>query len=158
MAILVTIPVPTMKRQQKRWFVFCFLALGFLLSLASTPPTKAKNFYPAIRGTVSNPEGSCVKGARVVVTNQTTEAVYRARTTGNGSYEFRNLPVGTYSLSVQSPGFQTFTVYGINLTLDSDYIRRIDMVHGSMLRAMLVPAKAPPEDAQIVSLFPPLQP
>lgn len=139
-AILVTIP-PTMKRPQNRWFVFCFLALGFLLSLAATPPTKAENFSPAIRGTVSNPEGSCFKGARVVVTNQTTETVYRMRTTGNGSYEFRNLPVGTYSLRVQFPGFQTFTVYGIDLTFDSDYTRQIDMIHGNMTRAILFQRK-----------------
>jgi Carboxypeptidase regulatory-like domain len=158
LVILVTIPSGTTKRQHNRWFIVCFLALALVLSLAATSATNAESLSPAIRGTINNSEGSTLKGARVLVTNQSTEAVFRTRTDNTGNYEFHKLPAGVYSLSVQSPGFQTFTVYGINLTPDSDYTRQIEMVRGSMTRAILVPAKVPPENTQVVRLLPPAQP
>jgi hypothetical protein len=158
LVILVTIPSGTNRRHHNRWFIICFLALAFLLSLAATPATNAENLSPTIRGTVNNSEGSIIKGARILVTNQSSEAVFRTRTDSNGNYEFHKLPPGVYSLSVQSPGFQTFTVYGIDLTSDSDYTRQIDMMRGSMTRAILVPATIPPEGTQVVKLLPPPQP
>lgn len=156
-AILVSIPSPTIKRRYNPWIILGFPALAFLLSLGGAAPTNAQDLSPSIRGTVNNPEGSTIKGAKVTLTNQKTEAIFRTRTNCKGSYEFRQLPVGTYSLSVQSPGFQSFTVYGINLALDSDYTRQIDMLRGSMTHAILVPATNP-EGTQVVRLLPPSQP
>jgi hypothetical protein len=157
LAILVSIPSPRTGRRYNLWIILGLPALAFLLSLSATPSTSAQNLSPSIRGTVNNPEGSTIKGAKVVLTNQKTEATFRTRTNCKGSYEFSQLPAGTYSLSVQSPGFQTFTVYGIDLALDSDYTRQIDMLRGSMTRAILVPATVP-EGTQVVRLLPPTKP
>lgn len=157
LAILVSIPSPRTERRHNLWIILGLPTLAFLLSLGVTAPTSAQNLAPSIRGTVNNPEGSTIQGAKVVLTNQKTEAIFRTRTNCKGSYEFRQLPVGTYSLSVQSSGFQTFTVYGINLAFDSDYTRQIDMLRGSMTRAILVPATIP-EGTQVVRLLPPSQP
>jgi hypothetical protein len=157
LAILVSIPSPRTERRYNLWLILGLPALAFLLSLGATPSTSAQNLSPSIRGTVNNPEGSTIEGARVVLTDQRTEAIFRTRTDCEGSYEFRQLPVGTYSLSVQSPGFRTSTVYGINLALDSDYIRQIDMPRGTMARAILVPATTP-EATQVVRSLPPSQP
>lgn len=157
LAILVSIPSSTIKRRSNLWIILGLPTLAFLLSLGAASSTSAQNLSPSIRGTVDSPEGSTINGAKVVLTNQRTEAIFRTRTNCKGSYEFRQLPVGTYSLSVQSPGFQTFTVYGINLALDSDYTRQIDMLRGSMTRAILVPATIP-EGTQVVRLLPPSQP
>ena len=158
LAILVSIPSPRTERRHNLWIILGLPALAFLLSLGATSPTGAQNLSPSIRGTVNNPDGSTITGAKVVLTNQTTEAIFRTRTDSKGSYEFRQLPVGTYSLSVQSAGFQTFTVNGINLTLDSDYIRQIDMLRGSMTRAIIIPEAALPEPTQVIRLLPPSQP
>lgn len=144
LAILVTIPIPMIKRERNGLLISCFLGLAFLLSLAAIQSSGTGNLSPRILGTVDTAEGSTIPGARVVLINQRTKAVFRMRTGSNGSYEFRNLPVGTYSLSVQVPGFQTFTVYGINLTNDSNYNKHINMLHGCMNRAM-VPARVPTE-------------
>jgi hypothetical protein len=154
LAILVSIPSPTISRRNNLWIILGFPTLAFLLSLGAAARTSAQNLSPSIRGTVNNPEGSTIKGAKIVLINQKTEAVFRTRTNCKGSYEFSQLPVGTYSLSVQSPGFQTFTVYGIELALNSDYTRQIDMLRGRMTRAILVPATVP-EGTQVVRLLPP---
>ena len=83
LAILVTIPLGTTKRHHNRWFIACFLVLAFLLSLAATPATNAENLLPTICGTVNNPEGAIIKGAKVLITNQNTEAVFRTLTDRN---------------------------------------------------------------------------
>jgi carboxypeptidase family protein len=157
LAIIVSIPSPRTERRYNLWIILGLPALAFLLSLGATPSSNAQNLSASIRGTVNNPEGATIKGAKVVLTDQRTEAIFRTRTNCHGSYEFRQLPAGTYSLSVQAPGFETFTVYGINLALDSDYNRQIDMLRGSMARAILVPATTP-EGTQVVRLLPPSKP
>ena len=60
----------------------------------------------AITGTVQDPSGAVVANADVRVTNQDTGVVERALKTGpDGSFTAQLLPVGTYTVSVQAPGF-----------------------------------------------------
>jgi hypothetical protein len=143
LAILVTIPVPTIKRERNGLLMSCLLAFALLFSLSVIPSSSSKKLSPRIRGTVDDQEGSTIQGAKVVVVNQGTEAVFTTRTGSDGSYEFHKLPDGIYSLSVQVPGFQTFTVNGIHLAQDSDYARQIDMLHACRTRAIGAPARAP---------------
>ncbi|MBB5340206.1 carboxypeptidase regulatory-like domain-containing protein [Tunturiibacter gelidoferens] len=147
LAILVTIPIPTIKRERNGLLISCLLTLALLFSLSAIPSSSTRNLSPRIRGTVDDREGSTIPGARVVVVNQGTEAVFRTRTGSDGTYEFRKLPDGIYSLSVQVPGFQTFTVYGIHLAQDSDYARQIDMQHACRTQAIRASARAPAENA-----------
>jgi hypothetical protein len=121
------------------WTIARLLAFVLLLSFAATPASSAKNLSPCIHGTVTDPDGATIKGARVLITNQKTQLVLKTQTGADGNYEFSRLPPGIYSLSVQVPGFQIFTVYGINLSVDSDYSRPIQMLRG-MTSAILVPA------------------
>ncbi|WP_433967792.1 carboxypeptidase-like regulatory domain-containing protein [Tunturiibacter gelidiferens] len=150
LAILVTIPIPTIKRERNGLLVSCLLAVALLFSLSAIPSSSAANLSPRIRGTVDDREGSTIQDARVVVVNQRTEAVFRTRTGSDGSYEFHKLPDGIYSLSVQVPGFQTFTIYGIHLAQDSDYARQIDMQHACKIRAIRAPARTPAENVLTV--------
>jgi carboxypeptidase family protein len=150
LAILVTIPIPTIKRERNGLLISCLLTLALLFSLSAIPSSSARNLSPRIRGTVDDREGSTIQGARVVVVNQRTEAVFRTRTGSDGSYEFHKLPDGIYSLSVQVPGFETFTVYGIHLARNSDYARQIEMQHACRTRAIGARATATPENALTV--------
>ena len=60
----------------------------------------------AISGTVLDPSGAVVAGAEVRVVNQDTGALTRtARTDANGSFTTQLLPVATYTVTVQAPGF-----------------------------------------------------
>jgi len=61
----------------------------------------------AITGTVQDPTGAVVAGADVHIVNQDTGAAARTlKTDANGSFTATLLPVGTYTVSVTSPGFQ----------------------------------------------------
>jgi hypothetical protein len=41
------------------------------------------------------------------------DKIYRAVTDRNGRYEFRNVPIGTYTLIFEKPGFGTVKYYGV---------------------------------------------
>ncbi len=61
----------------------------------------------AISGTVLDPSGAVVSGADVHIINQDTGVASRAtKTDSSGSFTATLLPVGNYTVSVVSPGFQ----------------------------------------------------
>jgi len=68
----------------------------------------------AITGTVQDPSGAMIANAEVRITNQDTNVLERTVTTGaDGSFTAPLLPVGTYSVSIQSTGFAQGTFPGI---------------------------------------------
>src|SRR5205823_11720027 len=68
----------------------------------------------AITGTVQDASGAVVVGADVRIINQDTGAVARSiKTDANGSFTATLLPVGTYTVSVGSSGFQEASITGV---------------------------------------------
>src|SRR5947209_2701950 len=61
----------------------------------------------AITGTVQDPSGAVIAGAEVRIVNRDTGVLTRtAKTDANGSFTAPLLPVGAYTVSVNSAGFQ----------------------------------------------------
>ena len=58
-----------------------------------------------LNGTITDPTGAVVPTARVVVINSATGLNRETQSTDAGLYEFPNLPVGTYDLTVEKTGF-----------------------------------------------------
>ena len=61
----------------------------------------------AISGTVFDPTGAVVAGAKVQLRDQLTGALRETVTNEVGAFLFPNLPFGTYEVTVTMPGFQT---------------------------------------------------
>jgi carboxypeptidase family protein len=76
-------------------------------------------------GTVSDPSGAAVPGAKVIVQNQQTNQARSTTADGQGNYEFSFLPVGTYVLSVEAGGFQRAQISAFPLNVDQ--VSRIDV-------------------------------
>ncbi len=70
-----------------------------------------------ITGTVTDPSGAGVTGATVQVTNTGTGFKQTAKTIESGLYRFPLLPLGTYDLDVQAPGFTAYRQTGIVVTV-----------------------------------------
>ena len=115
---------------------------SLLLIFTCIPFTKAEDTCRGIRGTVTDSEGKPINHAPVVVTAQTNDLNFHALTKVDGSYEFAKLPVGTYSLTLQIPGFQTTTLYGIKIDAGSSFFEKIEMLPGKITSPTLVPADA----------------
>ncbi len=61
----------------------------------------------SISGTVKDPSGRVVPGAKIALRQVSTGLVYRTAGDGKGYYVLPVLPVGQYDLEVQAPGFST---------------------------------------------------
>src|SRR5260370_34973430 len=76
--------------------------------LAAAPPlchgqTSAMN--GEITGTITDPSGAAVPDAIVRITNTGTGLKQSTRTVDSGLYRFALLPVGSYDLEYEAPGF-----------------------------------------------------
>src|SRR5262252_1798003 len=96
--------------------------LVFLLLVAVS--LSAQTFRGTILGTVTDPSGAVVAGAKVTVRNTDTGLERATETSGDGSYSLPELPIGTYNVTVSQTGFQTFVASGV--TVDVAAERRVD--------------------------------
>ena len=79
------------------------LAIGILL--ASVWGTLHAQGLSGITGTITDPSGAVVPGAKVTVTNTGTNISNTAITTSAGTYTITHLIPGTYKVRVEAPGF-----------------------------------------------------
>src|ERR1051326_7400170 len=59
-----------------------------------------------IAGTVLDPSGAAIVGAKVTATNINTGLKREATTASDGGYVFPLVPVGVYSVTVEAQGFR----------------------------------------------------
>ena len=80
--------------------------LFLLASLLAAVPVLAQRTTATIRGTVTDPTGAVIAGAKVTVKNEDTGLTRTATTNSAGIYSFADLPVGSYRIEVEHPGFK----------------------------------------------------
>jgi hypothetical protein len=93
---------------------YCAFALYLLFCLA--PGAFAQGLTGQISGTVTDPSGSPVPNALLVLTNVGTTQARQATTVQDGYFVFTQLLPGTYSLTITAPGFKKFEQPEIVLT------------------------------------------
>jgi hypothetical protein len=98
----------------------------FVFLLLAAVSLSAQTFRGTILGTVTDPSGAVVSGAKVTVKNTGTGLERSTETSGDGSYSVPELPIGTYNVTVTQTGFQTFVATGV--TVDVATERRVDSV------------------------------
>ncbi len=67
----------------------------------------AQTFRGGINGTVTDKTGAALSNATVVATQTDTGSSHTTLTTSGGAFLFQDLPLGTYSVTVNITGFQT---------------------------------------------------
>jgi hypothetical protein len=68
-----------------------------------------------LSGIVTDPSKSAIPGANVVVRSEETGTTREVQTNEAGNWEVRFLPLGTYQVEIQAPGFQTLVQTGIKV-------------------------------------------
>ncbi len=94
------------------------LSIGLLLSLAVSE--YAAEPTGTIAGNVTDPSGAALVGAKITATNLNTGLSRETTSASDGGYVFPLLPVGSYSISVQAPGFRRFEQKGIDVRADQN--------------------------------------
>src|SRR5271165_7363900 len=92
--------------------------LVFVLLAAVT--LSAQTFRGTILGTVTDPSGAVVSGAKVTVKNTGTGLERATETSGDGSYSVPELPIGTYTVTITLSGFETFVTTDVTVDVSSE--------------------------------------
>src|SRR5580698_8678170 len=93
------------------------LTLGLLIA-ALCLPGRAQTFQGSFVGTVSDPTGAVIPGAKVTVREQDKGYDRSVMTAPDGSYQLPLLQPGRYRITVEKHGFETAARGPIVLTVD----------------------------------------
>ena len=102
--------------------ILCALALfAFGLTLCA-PQASAQAVYGSIFGTITDPSGAAVAGAKVVVTSATKGTTVEATTNADGNYSVTHLIPDTYNIRAEGSGFKAFETKNISVSADAGVI------------------------------------
>jgi hypothetical protein len=101
----------------------CFAALAIAVSVLSA--VQAQEVRASISGVISDPSGSPIPGANIIVTNTARNTRFTAASNESGAYSTPFLDPGAYVMTVEKDGFRRFQRE--NITLQSLDKARIDV-------------------------------
>ena len=135
-----------MPRLHLRYSLFGLLLPCITVGLFAQAPTGD------ITGTITDPTGAAISGAKITVTNTGTAAQRQVTSNAAGVYDFPALPPGNYSMRVEQAGFKT--EQRTNVELQVGQVARIDVALqvGNLTETVEVQGGAPvleTEDATV---------
>jgi len=99
-----------------------------------------QGIFATLTGVVSDPSGSVINGAKVTLTDALSGSARDTVTNSEGYFTFASVPVGTYSLAVESPGFQNYRASEIRLGGGERRNNNVTMTVGSQTQTVEVNA------------------
>src|SRR5438445_914746 len=112
-----------MRKMQSLGLGLVFVALVALLCSAN--PAWGQEVTATITGTVSDPSGAAIAGATVTAKSVERGITYTAVSNESGIYRIPQLPVGSYELKVEKPGFASVAYPAFVLALNQ--VARFDV-------------------------------
>src|SRR4029077_2515251 len=119
----------------KRTLLVFFCSLAF-----SICPLLYGQATASFNGTVTDKTGSVISGAQVTVTSQGTGVSRQSRTDDSGHYLVPLLPLGNYTIRVESQGFQTAEQKDLRLQVDEHREVDFTLAPGTVTQAIEVSA------------------
>lgn len=99
------------------------IVIGLCLSCVSFAQTSTGR----ISGTIADQAGGAISGAKVIITNERTNAERTAESNADGNFTVSGLDPSTYSIKVSQQGFADNEVKGLNLQVGQEIRRNFDM-------------------------------
>lgn len=106
----------------------------------------------SLQGTVTDPTGSAIPGASVVLSNPEAKFERNVDADARGEYRLLGLPPGTYRLSVSSPGFSKYMQPGLQLLVNTPATVNVQMKIGAATENVTVTSEAQALNAVDASL------
>ena len=97
----------------------------------------------ALVGTVTDPTGSVVVGAKVTGVNRDTKVSYTGTTNGDGYYSIPFVSPGTYDVDVEMTGFRKMAATGVIVTINHAVRTDFALAVGSETSVVSVSADTP---------------
>jgi len=120
------------------------VALVMVLGLCSfSQLTFAQGITASITGSVEDASGAVVDGATVTAKDTERGTSYSAKSSNGGVYNFNSLPIGTYEVKAEAPGFNTQVLPPITLVLNQRARLEFKMNVGAVTNTVQVTSEAP---------------
>ena len=117
--------------------LFALLAL-----LTAGIPLFAQSDRGTITGIVIDATGSLIPGAKITLTNAATGFKTETSSTGTGNYTLAGLPVGTYTLQVESAGFSRYEQTNISVQVAVTTRVEVNLKVGTATESVQVTAES----------------
>ncbi|HKX00622.1 MAG TPA: TonB-dependent receptor [Bryobacteraceae bacterium] len=118
------------------------LSVLFAVLLAGLPAA-AQTTSGSIVGKVADATGGVIAGAAVTVTNVNTGIETKTNTDSAGNFVVTPLPVGSYSVTVEAPGFKKWASSGITLNVQDRIGLNVSLEVGQVTETVEVVGAAP---------------
>ena len=118
------------------------LALLAVAVLLSAFPASAQTLYGTLVGNVTDETGLAVPGATVKITHAETTQSRESTTSSAGSYNFPNIPTGTYQVDVTLTGFQSASSRDVIVSQNTSVRVDVRLTVGTLQETVLVSGTA----------------
>ena len=116
------------------------LALALILSVSGASFAQEET-AATVSGQVTDSTGAIIKGAVVIITNDTTRQERRVETNDEGQFVITPLIPGTYTLSVEQPNFKKYVESGLTLNAKDRRQMTIALEAGNVSESVTVTAE-----------------
>ena len=121
-------------------YIAVVLAMAVMGMMLLMPRNASAQASAGIAGTVTDTTGAVVHGARVTVTNEGTSASDHTVTESAGTYSFKGLLPGQYTVSVEATGFKKTVQKGINVEVSTTPTIDVTLAAGAASETVSVAA------------------
>jgi hypothetical protein len=118
------------------------LVLALLCGLWASRAS-AQAVFGSILGTVTDPQGAAVPGAKVTVTDKNKGTTQQTTTNDSGNYSVTHLIPDLYSVKVEAQGFKSTEQQNVTVQADAGSNVDLQLQLGSTTEAVEVTAEAP---------------
>ena len=106
----------------------------------------------SLQGTVTDPSGSAIAGATVVLSNPESKTERSVTTDMAGEYRFLAVPPGTYVFSVTARGFAGYTQTGLHLLVNTPATSNVQLKIGATTESITVESEAPALNLSLIHI------
>jgi carboxypeptidase family protein/TonB-dependent receptor-like protein len=128
------------------------LSFLFVLALAAPALAQSQAANGAIEGTITDTSGGTLPGVTVTITNVNTGLERSVVTNERGLYRAPLLPLGTYKVAAELPGFKKFEQSGITLSVGQTAVVNATLAVGAVSETITVNAESPLVDTARIDI------
>src|SRR5260221_9398145 len=136
--------------------IWVSVAVLCLVCVFMIPTASGQAVYGSIAGTVTDPQGGGVAGAKVVVTNLTKGTTEEATTNESGNYTVTHLLADTYKVHVEAPGFKSYEITTVRVDVDTTVRADALLQVGAVTQSVEVTSEIPQlqtEKTDVATIF-----
>jgi Carboxypeptidase regulatory-like domain/TonB dependent receptor len=123
--------------------IWVVLAAVCLVCGVTAPNASGQAVYGSIAGTVTDPQGAGVAGAKVTVTNLTKGTSEETTTNESGAYSVTHLIPDNYKIRIESSGFKAYEIATVRVDVDTTVRADAQLEVGAVTQSVEVTGEIP---------------